>query len=81
MSVSQKHDYATDKLIELDTIAEMYDKSGGMSMDFRRNLDKMRKFYQKMLEDDQPTKQYPGEFVVSRVQTPINKLRDLGGEN
>lgn len=79
MSVSQKQDYATDKLLELDNIAEMYDKSGGMNMDFRRNLEKMRKFYRKMMEDDQPMKRYPGEFVVSRVGTPINKLRDIGG--
>ncbi len=34
-----------------------------------------------MLEDDQPTKQYPGEFAISRVQTPINRLRDLTGED
>lgn len=60
MSLSQKRDYASDKLVELDNIAVMYDKSGGMNMDFRKNLDKMRKFYRKMLEDDQPTKQYPG---------------------
>lgn len=33
-----------------------------------------------MLEDDQPTKQYPGYFAISRVQTPINKLRDLNAD-
>jgi hypothetical protein len=38
MSISQKKDYASDKLVELDNIAEMYDKSGGMNMDFRKNL-------------------------------------------
>lgn len=37
----------------------------------------MRKFYKKMLEDDEPTKKYPGEFAISRVQTPISRLRDL----
>ena len=38
MSQSQKKDYATQKLLELDNIAELYDQSGGMSGDFRKNL-------------------------------------------
>lgn len=38
MSLSQRRGYASDKLVELDHIAEMYDKSGGMNMDFRKNL-------------------------------------------
>lgn len=38
LSGSQKKDYATNKLLELDNIASLYDESGGMSMDFRKNL-------------------------------------------
>ena len=38
MGVSQKKQYANDKLVELDSIAEMYDKGGGMNMEFRKNL-------------------------------------------
>ena len=79
MSGSQKKDYAVNKLLELDNIAAMYDESGGMSMDFRKNMEKMRKFYNKMMKEEELPfgGNYPGEFVESRAQTPISKLRDL----
>lgn len=38
----------------------MYDQGGGASMDFRKNVEKMRKFYKKMLEEGSPNKNYPG---------------------
>ena len=60
MSESQKKDYATDKLLQLDSIDVMYDQGGGVSMDFRKNVEKMRKFYKKMLEEGLPNKKYPG---------------------
>lgn len=75
MTKSQKHTYASTKLVELDNIADMYDTSGGTNIEFRKNIDKMRKFYRKMMEDG--GREFPGEFIESRVQTPINKLRDL----
>lgn len=77
MSQSQKKDYAVDKLLQLDSIDAMYDQGGGASMDFRKNVEKMRKFYKKMLEEGSPNKNYPGQFCESRVQTPISKLREL----
>ena len=49
MTKSQKRAYASEKLVELDNIADMYDKSGGTNTEFRKNIDKMRKFYRKML--------------------------------
>lgn len=57
MTKSQKRVYAADKLVELDNIADMYDTSGGNNIEFRKNVDKMRKFYRKMLDED---KQFPG---------------------
>lgn len=50
MTKSQKRVYAADKLVELDNIADMYDTSGGSNIEFRKNVDKMRKFYRKMLD-------------------------------
>ena len=35
--------------MELENISEMYDKSGGGNKDFKKNIEKMEKFYKKML--------------------------------
>lgn len=75
MTKSQKEEYVNDKLLELKNISEMYDKSGGKNNDFRKNIDKMQKFYSKMLEEE-PQKTQFGDFAESRVQTPIGKLRE-----
>ena len=62
--------------MELQNIEEVYAKSGGKNEGFRKNVEKMQKFYKKMLQENSTKQSQFGSFAESRVQTPIGKLRE-----
>jgi uncharacterized protein YydD (DUF2326 family) len=51
MTKSQRLEYINGKLLELEGIRHMYEGGGGMNDDFMKNLEKMEKFYRKIMQE------------------------------
>jgi hypothetical protein len=80
MSASKRHQYATDKLVELNSIATLYDKNGGANVEFTKNMEKMKRFYERMLNEIHLPREeqcFSEKSGGSRARTPISKLQEL----
>ena len=51
MPEQEKREYVVRKILELEGIEEAYKKNGGKNEQFMENTQKMKKFYQDLLND------------------------------
>jgi len=77
MSQQQKITYAQYKLDELRQIKLLYFENGGQSKEFKKNIESMITFYEKLLNDCKTNElRESGLSIASRPDTPIMKLNE-----